>query len=553
MTPKDKQKKEKENKTNKRETVEQDIMKEEQDSLGVNDQNMVEDMKFAPLDQYNNGDSNDINKLIALKEEHYSRQEYGDAIILAEQIIRMARKNEKKDLVQEHEKFITKVHKDMKKKFANVNVEDIFRELSELKEKHEFNLRFEDAINVARKIIHIALVTKKKDVIVEQEEYIKDIKQKIKQKPSKLELVEKIEKLKGIKQEHVVKGEEAKAIEVARQIIEIAKIASIELVVEEEEKYIKSIKELWDKENFVSRAINDLKDQKSDYDILIKYNALKEAHQMIEDFSTKYQEYPEIFSDPYVKEFITEDNKKWVKYSVSTDKSGDEELGEAGRKKIVKLELEIVKIEEEKSRLRRELGKLKRKLEYSELGQLKLELDKKNAELEIFKKRLETQEQRFEEREENQKDNIEKEKQEIELNRAQLEEEKTRLKLEALKLEKSKNFEDDEKTFVQLEKTELEEERQRLTTEITRLMEDKEHLQREQMIFERDMEERERQLEEKTKKIEEKQTELNTEVRKFEEDKEKFEWDKLKLEEEKKKLEEDKQKVQEIKQKLMDL
>ncbi len=489
----------------------------------------------------------DLNKLM---QDCINKEEKEDAIIFAQNIVHLSNIIGNKKLTQDTEKLIVSMQKELKKKYKNTDVDETLEFLQKQKKRFSEEEKFNDAIRFSEKIKIILNIIGRKKSIQEEDQFIELMEEKKRNIPSKLEIIDKIDNLKGIKEQHSIKQKYLKAIDLSKEIIKFAKIAGVDEIIKEEENSIQSMQKILQKEQSIEDAIQEFEKLKDDYKILVKYDAIKQAHGLMEKFSQKYAEIPRLLSEPNIEKAINADKKQWINYQVERDKKDKEQDVEkditSQREIRVKLELERVKFEEEKARLRRELAKVKRQQEYSETGQAKAQLEGNLARLEKQKQWLEIERKRLKEKKEKIESGKLKEIKDLRNEIVKLQEINSQLKVDLDKYQIESEERKKNSTLNELEKTEIEEAREKLSFDTTRFMEGKEELITEKLNFEEEMTIREQIFSQKELQLEEGKEKLEWEKLKFQQDKENIEKEKMKLEE-------DKKKFKEIKKKLSDL
>ena len=446
-----------------------------------------------------------IKGLKNVKHGFYVKGDYGEAIKITKKIIELARKINMTQIVNEQENFIDVIDNKAEETPSKDNIVERLEGLEAVKLGHYINEDFKSAIKVAQKILDMAEKSELEEVVIEQKKFIDFMQSKFEKEPSKIEIVEKIEGLKNIKQGHVVKGEFEKAIKICHKIINFAETAKIHSIVEEEENSINEMQQKIDKEENYSKIQEECKKLDEIFDMFVEDGEIVEAHKLIEDFKKKYSNIVYFFftSIPGVEELIEKDRKVWLRHKVKQDYIDVEiekediidvdartQIAQKIEKSIVKeretiieeepasisveknIELEKARLEEEKARLRLGTLKLEKEKERFEIENKRLDLEKaeleeKAAKLELGRLKLEKEMDQFEknkleleeqkvklseEREaiERSKEETREEEAKLELERASLKEERASLKLEKAKIER-------QKTKLELQKKELDE------------------------------------------------------------------------------------------------
>lgn len=452
-----------------------------------------------------------IEGLKAIKHNFYIKEDYEEAINTSYKIINYANKLDMKSLVKKEGKSIEAMNKKLAKAPLKTDPAKQIEGLKAVKHDHLVKFNFTQAIKVTEKIIDLATRGGLKSVVKEEKKDLEEIKKKVRKEPSKMEIIEQIEGLKGVKQGHAVKGDYDNAIKVSHKIIDYAKIANLTSIIQEEEKSIKDMEEKLEREAYFSTIKEEYKKIDESFDEHVDEEEIVKAHDLIEDFKKKYSDLSFFKSIPGVKDLIEKDRKVWLRYKVKQD---------------------YIKGEKEKEQLPTKVVKPKPS---KEKPKPKKEEKIKEAVVEEVKKEVPAI--------------PEKEIQRFELENAKLEEEKARLRLERLRFEKERERFEIENKKVELDKVELEENLSRLKLGKVRLKKDKEKFELKKQEFElanKILEEENSKLEESQLEFERDDKALGMEISEFQKEKERFEEARAKLEEEKAAMEEERTKFEEM-------
>ena len=127
-----------------------------------------------------------------------------------------------------------------------INVSEIknqIEKLKELKQGYSDKGQYDKAIEEAKKIISIANTNKLKYIATEEEKSIELLQNETTKKSEMLISEQQIEDLKKIQYLHYSKEEYEEAIQIANEIIVIARQASLNSIIQEEKKFINVIQE----------------------------------------------------------------------------------------------------------------------------------------------------------------------------------------------------------------------------------------------------------------------------------------------------------------------
>ena len=420
---------------------------------------------------------------------------------------------------------------------------------------------------------------------------------KIDQSLMQFEVIEKLQELKGVKQDHIFKKEYAQALTVANEIIKIASTAKISSYVEEEENSIDAIQKKLEKQKNYTKIEKKAKKVDILIEKLVLEEKMEEAHELVEAFKNKYEELSYFESIPGVLQLLDKEHKAWVKFKLGKSKltmSGEIEpkptinkslkiqikeaesaadktgsifalLDKAIQKKekkerksiaheLKELELEKAKLEEERSKIKVEQLKFEKEKANIAIQEKKSELDKIEMEQEALKIKIEREKLRKEqERLEKEKKKTTSKEKYIDLEKVEMEEKAKRLQAEmerikrvklkfeeekisiAKKLEKEKQKIKNEKNTLVEERELLEKDDEVIGIELNELEKEKLELEKERAFLKREMQKfREKQLKGKAVSMPDSgNAEIDLEIMTLEEEKALLELEKARLEKEK--------------------
>ncbi len=127
-----------------------------------------------------------------------------------------------------------------------INVSEIKNQIEKLKErKQEYSDKgqYNEVIEITKKIISIANANNLKYIVTEEEKSIELLQNETTKKAETLICEQKIEDLKKIQYLHYSKEEYEEAIQIAIEIIALARQTSLNSVIQEEEKFVNVIQE----------------------------------------------------------------------------------------------------------------------------------------------------------------------------------------------------------------------------------------------------------------------------------------------------------------------
>ena len=131
------------------------------------------------------------------------------------------------------------------------------------------------------------------------------------QEKTVLPILEKVDDLKA-KSEKLIKSEEYKnAIDLLKEIIELAKEIQDDALVSEQKRIISALTEKFENQQIVSEIEEETERVETEYNGLIKSEKILDAHNLIETFIKKYETIYDLSLIPSAKELILKEKKKW--------------------------------------------------------------------------------------------------------------------------------------------------------------------------------------------------------------------------------------------------
>lgn len=135
------------------------------------------------------------------------------------------------------------------------------------------------------------------------------------EKKKKIILISEIDELKVIAHNHYLMGKYNEALKVAREIIELAKNADLNFIIQEQEKFITKIYQLVEKRDLKSFLIEDFEDLKNKFEKLLKFERIMEAHEIVEEFKQKYNTIIDLSPNIPIKDLFEREEKIWDNFS----------------------------------------------------------------------------------------------------------------------------------------------------------------------------------------------------------------------------------------------
>jgi hypothetical protein len=136
----------------------------------------------------------------------------------------------------------------------------------------------------------------------------------------KLKLIENIDNLRVIQNNHFIVGEFNEAKKIANEIISIAKEATLLSIIEEQTAFIDEVnKKVEDKKkiHIIKKVFEDLKKK---YDFHLKNKKIIEAHNFATEFKQKYENVTDLSKFPLIREFLLKDREIWYSFLEEQEK-----------------------------------------------------------------------------------------------------------------------------------------------------------------------------------------------------------------------------------------
>jgi len=131
------------------------------------------------------------------------------------------------------------------------------------------------------------------------------------QEKTVIPILEKVDDLKE-KSDYLIKSEQyIKAIDLLKEIIELAKKIQDDALVTEQKRSISELTEKNENKKIVSEIEEETTKIERKYNDLVNTNKILEAHNLIESFIKKYETIYDLSLIPKTKELILKENRKW--------------------------------------------------------------------------------------------------------------------------------------------------------------------------------------------------------------------------------------------------
>jgi hypothetical protein len=130
-------------------------------------------------------------------------------------------------------------------------------------------------------------------------------------KQDKLTIISEMDELKVIANNHLLMKKYSEAIKAAERIINLALEVKMDSIVREQEEFITNIYKIVETDKLASIIIDDFNQVKLLYEKFIMKNKFQEAHNLIQRFKEKYDEYYDITLISSISRFLQEETKMW--------------------------------------------------------------------------------------------------------------------------------------------------------------------------------------------------------------------------------------------------
>ncbi|MFO8019769.1 MAG: hypothetical protein R6U96_14185 [Promethearchaeia archaeon] len=161
-------------------------------------------------------------------------------------------------------------------------------------------------------------------------------------KLNRLDIISKIDDLSSAAQRYKREGNLKEAIKIVNKITDLAIRGNMPSYIKEQDEFLKEMAKEVKKDHMISKIIEYGESISNLYGKLVNADKMKEAHELVEDYRSKYEEYPYFNTLPIVRDLLMKDRKEWIK-----QQSGDIEA----------------KVEEKETSMKDELSSLLKELE----------------------------------------------------------------------------------------------------------------------------------------------------------------------------------------------
>ena len=136
----------------------------------------------------------------------------------------------------------------------------------------------------------------------------------------KLSILESIDNLSIVQNNHFMMGELYEALNVADKIIKLAQEAKLQSIIEEQKDFINQIQLKIDEKKKVLLIKDTIDILAPQFEKLVKNNEIPEAHDIIMQFKQRFENMANLNSIPEVKKLLLEEKKLWNNYIEQQEK-----------------------------------------------------------------------------------------------------------------------------------------------------------------------------------------------------------------------------------------
>lgn len=130
-------------------------------------------------------------------------------------------------------------------------------------------------------------------------------------KKDKLTIISEMDELKVIANNHLIMKRYPEAIKAAERIINLALDVKMNSVIREQEEFIANIYKVLETDKLASIIIDDFAHIQFEYNQLSKKNKFREAHNLVQEFKRKYDEFYDVRLIASINPFLQEEKKRW--------------------------------------------------------------------------------------------------------------------------------------------------------------------------------------------------------------------------------------------------
>jgi len=140
------------------------------------------------------------------------------------------------------------------------------------------------------------------------------------ERDKKIKVLDEIDSLRVVQNNHFMIGEFKDATKVAENIIQLAKEAKLDFIVKEQQDFINQMKKEKAKKDKVSLTMEAFEKTKNRFEKLLKKDDIITAHKEVNDFKQKYSKFTNLSSLPSVQELFIKERELWINFMEEQEK-----------------------------------------------------------------------------------------------------------------------------------------------------------------------------------------------------------------------------------------
>jgi len=133
-------------------------------------------------------------------------------------------------------------------------------------------------------------------------------------KKNKLTIISEMDELKVIANNHFLMKRYSEAIKAAEEIINLALEVKMDSIIREQEEFITKIYKIVETDKLALIILDDFDQIKKKYEELSKKNKFQEAHQLIDEFKEKYNEFYDLTLIDSLNNFLQKEKRRWHRF-----------------------------------------------------------------------------------------------------------------------------------------------------------------------------------------------------------------------------------------------
>ncbi|MFX1338756.1 MAG: hypothetical protein ACFFDK_09115 [Promethearchaeota archaeon] len=134
------------------------------------------------------------------------------------------------------------------------------------------------------------------------------------ERDKKIKILDEIDSMRVVQNNHFMIGEFKDAIKVAENIIDLAKEAKLDFIIKEQEDFINQMKKEKAKKDKISLTMEAFEKTRKKIENLLKNNDIVTAHKEVNNFKQKYSKITNLSSIPSVQELFLKDRELWINF-----------------------------------------------------------------------------------------------------------------------------------------------------------------------------------------------------------------------------------------------